>query len=258
MQFWSLRSGPARTEVKGESENDPSRLVTYAQTSELQKKLVELRASDEIPDTVLFVEHLPVITRGRGLQFTGALRPRHMPVPAQLPAGMDFSESERGGDLTYHGPGQLVVYPIFKLDGQSPHSPQHDVGAFLRGLEKVLISEFAALGLHAESRAEATGVWVGERKLVSLGIAIRKWVTYHGAAINVVNDLEPYHLISPCGFAPEVMTRLVDLLPEFALLKNTSDWRTELERRLALRWLGHVGASAASPVKVRLLSDLLS
>jgi lipoate-protein ligase B len=238
MQFWSLKT----------QYEDPrlARTVSYAQAWEFQQKCLELRAADEIPDTVLFAEHAPVITRGRGLQFTGAPRPRHMPVPANLPEGFEFAESERGGDLTYHGPGQLVIYPIFKLDGSSEHAPFHDIGAFLRRFERIIISEFTELGLAAESREHATGVWVGNRKLVSLGIAVRKWVTYHGAAINVVNDLKPYHLISPCGFDPEVMTRLSDLLPTCPEVQPSSDWRTYLENRLARRW--ESGAQVISQV----------
>lgn len=206
--------------------------VGYAEASELQKQLVDERAADLIEDTVLFLEHRPVITRGRGLQFTGTPRERHMPAPAFLPPEMEFCESERGGDLTYHGPGQLVVYPIFKLDGESGFSPRHDIAGFLRKLESVFIDELASYGLRASVRESATGVWVGDRKIASIGIAVRKWVTYHGLAINVVNDLKPFHLISPCGFSPEVMTRLSDLAPV------GEDWRERLERSLGGRLAG--------------------
>lgn len=226
MRFWSLQG-----------------LIPYREASEFQMKLVDLRAKNEIEDTLLFLEHEPVITRGRGLQFTGASRERHMPAPVMLPPGVSFAESERGGDLTYHGPGQLVVYPIFKLDGEG-FSPRHDVAGFLRGLEGVFIDELASLGLQAEARESATGVWVGGRKVASIGIAVRRWVTWHGLAINVVNDLKPFHLISPCGFAPEVMTRLADLLPEKFTGEQVSEesggatkhWREWFEARLAKRF----------------------
>src|SRR4051812_23658491 len=93
-------------------------LTSYEAAKKLQLEYVELRSQDKIPDTVIFLEHTPVITRGRGLQFTGVDRPKQMPLLQPLPPGIDFSETERGGDLTYHGPGQLVIYPIFKLDGK--------------------------------------------------------------------------------------------------------------------------------------------
>ena len=215
---------------------------SYAEVRELQLRLVELRAADLIPDTVLFLEHTPVITRGRGLQFTGQVRSRHMPAPAHLPPGIDFQETERGGDLTYHGPGQLVIYPICKLDG-SGLGPVRDVARFLRIMEKVVIDELASWGFAAEARENATGVWIAGRKVVSAGIAVRRWVTYHGLAINCVNDLAPFQLISPCGFAPSIMARLCDLMAEKGNLKSLSGWsdgpgwRIALESRLARRML---------------------
>lgn len=206
-------------------------LVPYLEASELQRELVEKRVRGEIPDTVLFLEHASVITRGRGLQWTGEERPRSMPLLAPLPAGTEFAESERGGDLTWHGPGQLVIYPIVKLDG-SGFGPHHDVAGILRKLESVLIAELAGLGLRAEMRENATGVWVGERKVASIGIAVRKWVTWHGIAINVVNDMAGFGLISPCGFQPEVMTSLAELAPEWAR-EVGAGWRGDLEQRLS-------------------------
>lgn len=187
-----------------------SGLTSYSEASDLQQSLIEQRAKDEIPDTVLFLEHFPVITRGRGLQFTGAARERHMPAPVGLPESILYCESERGGDLTYHGPGQLVIYPIVKLDG-SGFGPKHDVSAFLRKFEQVGIDLLHEQGLNAERRENATGVWVGNHKVASLGIAVRKWVTYHGMAINVSNDLSPFRYISPCGYSSEVMTSLKEL-----------------------------------------------
>lgn len=207
-------------------------LTPYEEARTLQLELVEKRARDEIDDTLIFLEHSSVITRGRGLQRKpgDTQSMRQMPLPTDLPAGFEFSESERGGDLTYHGPGQLVAYPIFKLDGKG-FAPHHDVTGFLRKLEQVFISELESLGLeNVEARENATGVWVGERKIASIGIAVKKWVTYHGLAINIVNDLKPFHLISPCGFSPEVMTRLSDLLPESAFPRE--NWREWFEGRL--------------------------
>ena len=113
--------------------------LSYESVRQYQLTLVEARARDEIENTILFLEHEPVITRGRGLQFTGTRRDRHMPLPVVLPAEVAFAESERGGDLTYHGPGQLVIYPIIKLDGSNAFAPKHDVAGFLRGLESTVI-----------------------------------------------------------------------------------------------------------------------
>jgi lipoyl(octanoyl) transferase len=251
MRFWSL-----------------SGLTPYEKARELQLRLVELRARDLIPDTVLFLEHEPVVTRGRGLQFTGAPGPRQMPLVGALPPGIAYAETERGGDLTYHGPGQLVVYPICKLDGQG-FGPSHDIGAFLRKFEQVfidvLMDYFGELGedaIVAEARENATGVWIQARevglqshkhrpsrpaqKIASMGIAIRRWVTYHGLAINCVNDLKPYSLISPCGFSPDVMTRLLDWLPaESDAHSILADWegqgRADLEERLTARLLSEAG-----------------
>jgi lipoyl(octanoyl) transferase len=219
MQYWSLEG-----------------TTSYERASALQKSLVDLRAAGAIPDTVLFLEHDPVVTRGRGLQYTGEKRERHVELP-KLPEGISFAESERGGDLTYHGPGQLVIYPIFKLDGEG-FGPRHDVAGFLRQMERMFLDELAVMGLHAESRENATGVWVGEKKVASIGIAVRKWVTYHGIAINVVNDLRPFLLFQPCGFQGEVMTRLQDLLGESLPegLREWGHWRAWLEERLAARF----------------------
>ena len=165
-----------------------------------------------------------------------------MPLP-QLPPEVAFSESERGGDLTYHGPGQLVIYPICKLDGKG-FAPERDVAAFIRGMEKILIDELDArlerTGACCEGVENATGVWVRARgearpskKIASIGIAVRKWVSYHGLALNCVNDLAPFRLISPCGFSPEVMTRLEDWVK-----LDSREWRSDLENALANRMAG--------------------
>ncbi len=201
-------------------------LTPYAEAYALQLDLVEKRARDEIADTVLFVEHPSVVTRGRGLQWTGVARERSMPM-GPLPVGMDYVEIERGGDLTWHGPGQLVVYPIMKLDGKGV-APARDVAAYIRWMEALLIDVLAKYDVRAGAKPGATGVWVGEeldRKIASIGIAVRKWVTFHGIGLNVVNDLQPFHAISPCGFSPEVMTRLSDLA------SVSGHWRADLEAR---------------------------
>jgi lipoyl(octanoyl) transferase len=155
---------------------------------------------------LLFVEHPAVITLGRktpGVRDGAAL-------PAEI-GGVPVHIVERGGEATYHGPGQLVVYPIVKLNIK--FGPK----AFLRAMEDAMISVLARFGVHAYWKEGATGVWLldsrnQERKIASLGIAVRKSVSYHGLALNVSNDLRPFTLISPCGYAPTVMTSLSEAL----------------------------------------------
>ena len=160
-----------------------------------------------------------------------------MPLP-KLPEGVAFAESERGGDLTFHGPGQLVIYPICKLDGKGL-APFHDVAGFIRKMERIFMEQINILLKPVQAKTEAiddaTGVWVrgkGEakanKKIASMGIAVRKWVTYHGLALNCVNDLKYFQLISPCGYSPEVMTRLSDWIPI-----DQNNWRKPIEQALA-------------------------
>lgn len=219
------------------------RPLSFDEGLKIQANRVRARIADEIGDTVLFFEHTPVITRGRGLQKPALALSDDKQTRASsqaialdrsaLPEGIDFVECDRGGDLTYHGPGQLVIYPIFKLDGSTSFTRRHDVGHFIRETEQVVIRFLGGLGITAAHVPDATGVWVnnGSKKIASMGIAVKKWVTSHGIAINITNDLSPYRLISPCGFEPEVMTRLKDLSPNDAATID-SRWRRECEIRL--------------------------
>ncbi|MGK5086754.1 lipoyl(octanoyl) transferase LipB [Bdellovibrionota bacterium FG-2] len=207
-------------------------LVGYAEALALQEELVSRRVRDEICDTVLFLEHTPVVTRGRGLQWDplrGGGREgcvRKMPL-GPLPAGVEYCESARGGDLTYHGPGQLVIYPICKLGGDGL-APRLDVGAWVRTLEGLVIGgldKFVGGTVSFERRENAAGIWGGEQKIASVGVSIRSWVSQHGVAINVVNELDVFRAISPCGFSGEVMTRLCDVSPGV----DFAGWRERLE-----------------------------
>ena len=209
-------------------------LVPYAEALALQEELHAQRVRDEIPDTVLFLEHTPVVTRGRGLQWDPLRegvqgdRVRKMPLGV-LPAGVEYCESSRGGDLTYHGPGQLVIYPICKLGGDGL-APKQDVGAWVRQLEGIVIGALGAFvgdaRLAFARRENAAGIWVGDQKIASVGVSIRNWVSLHGVAINVVNELDVFRTISPCGFSGEVMTRVCDLVPGLDL----AGWRERLEK----------------------------
>lgn len=218
------------------SEN--SLLVPYEKTWNFQKELVEKRARNEIPDTFLFVEHPSVVTRGRGLQWKPERGDRSTPL-ASVPEGMEYFEIERGGDLTWHGPGQLVIYPIVKLDG-SGFGPNHDIAAFLRKLETVVERWLSGYSLTRVVKENASGIWIHAGgsaadavKIASIGIAIRKWVTYHGIGINLANGLDPYHAFSPCGFASEVMTTLAHESPEFKLREWNETSRSQIEKALA-------------------------
>jgi lipoate-protein ligase B len=166
----------------------------YGEVWKLQQELVAQRQRDEIADTLVLVEHPDVITLGRR-QSSQA----NVVAPGDVP----IFEIERGGDVTYHGPGQLVGYPILKLDGD-----ERDLHVYLRNLEEALIGVCADLGLDGRRNPGWTGVWIGERKVASLGIAVRRWVTMHGFALNVATDLSRFAAINPCGLDAAVMTSL--------------------------------------------------
>ena len=172
-------------------------LIEYERAHALQQALVAARMHDEIDDTLLLLEHPPVYTLGRGAneKFIIARRPE---VPVV--------RVSRGGQVTFHGPGQLVAYPILKLAGA-----ERDVGGYLRKLESVMIVALERCGLAAERRDKLTGVWVGPRKIGSIGVGIRRWVTYHGLALNVNTDLSHFDAIVPCGIADCQMTSIAQL-----------------------------------------------
>ena len=166
--------------------------VPYEIALAWQEALVARRL-DGGPDALLVLEHPPVYTLGRGAdaRFLGAAAEGDIPV---VRVG-------RGGQVTYHGPGQLVGYPILGLRDLRP-----DVRWYVRGLEEVLIGALADLGIAAERRPGLTGVWVGQRKIGSIGVAIRRWVTWHGFALNVALDVSGFAAITPCGIDGVVMT----------------------------------------------------
>ena len=169
----------------------------YEETLALQRKRVADRQAGACGDALLLVEHPEVITLGRRQNSRDNVRSTEIPVV----------EIERGGDATYHGPGQLVGYPILFLDGE-----ERDLHQFLRAIEQGLIDACAALGLAAERKAGFTGVWIGAKKVASIGIAVRRWVTLHGFALNVSTDLARFRAILPCGLDPSVMTSLSEAL----------------------------------------------
>lgn len=171
--------------------------VEYGRALELQHGLVALRQADEIPDTLVLLEHPPVITIGKSGQAANLLVPE-----AELARrGIAVRRIERGGDVTYHGPGQLVGYPVFRL-----RQGIAGVRAFVEGVERALVAALGRLGVGAGLRPGLIGVWVADRKIASLGVAVRHAVTFHGFALNVTTDLDAFRLINPCGMPDVTMT----------------------------------------------------
>jgi lipoyl(octanoyl) transferase len=178
-------------------------LIGYADALALQERLLEARCEQRIPDTLLLLEHRPVITLGRGAKQENVLQSREV-LAMQ---GVELFETGRGGDVTYHGPGQLVGYPIIDL---SPD--RRDVRRYVNGLEEVMIGIAAGYGISAGRIAGLNGTWIGERKLGAVGVRIRRWVTMHGFAINVTTDLSAFDLIVPCGIKDKRVTSLASEL----------------------------------------------
>ena len=177
--------------------------VAYAEGLELQSKLVDERKAGRIPDTLLLLEHPPVFTLGRNA------RAEHVLLPPEVlrARGFDVFEVGRGGDVTYHGPGQIVGYPILDL------APDRcDVHRYVRDLEEVMLRTCADFGVAAGRVAGLTGVWVGDEKVGAIGVRISRWVTSHGFALNVSTDLHPFTLIVPCGIAGHGVTSLARLV----------------------------------------------
>ena len=177
--------------------------LSYAEGLELQAQLVADRQADRIVDVLLLLEHEPVFTLGRNA------REQNLLVRESLlrARGFDVFETGRGGDVTYHGPGQVVGYPIISL---APD--RQDVHRYVRDLEEVLIRTCRDFGVEAERVAGLTGCWVGRDKIGAIGVRISRWVTSHGFAFNVANDLAPYSLIVPCGIPDRGVTTLERLL----------------------------------------------
>jgi lipoyl(octanoyl) transferase len=178
-------------------------LVNYASALELQREKVAQRKAGGIPDTLLLLEHPHVYTLGRNA------RPENVLVSFEFLAsrGAQVVHTDRGGDVTYHGPGQLVGYPILDL---TQH--RRDISWFMRSLEEVFIRTAHDLGIDAGRSAGAAGVWVGNDKLVAMGVHLSRWVTSHGFALNVNTDLSYFEWIVPCGLQGKGVTSFAKLL----------------------------------------------
>lgn len=174
----------------------------YQATATLQETLVTSRRAAQIPDTLLLLEHNPVITLGRTPQEHAVFGHNQLPVV----------ETPRGGQATYHGPGQLVAYPILDL-----RDHRRDLHWYLRTLEQVVITALAQFDLKARNIEGFTGVWIAETKVCSIGVAVRGWVTYHGLALNINCDMSGFTMIEPCGLSAEDMARVSDYIPELTV-----------------------------------------
>ena len=194
--------------------------VEYGAGLELQQSLVEDRRAGRIGDTLLLLEHPPVITLGVKTRRA----PTHIVASSDMLAAMGVSvhETGRGGDVTYHGPGQLVGYPIFDL-----RPDRCDVHRYVRDLEAVLIRIASAFGIEARRVSGLTGVWTGpagrEEKLAAIGVRISRWITSHGFALNVATNLSHFDLIVPCGIVDRGVTSLERLLGRAAPMRDVEN-----------------------------------
>jgi lipoyl(octanoyl) transferase len=212
----------------------------YGEVLELQRELRRQRLAGELTqDVLLLVEHDPVVTLGRGT------RPASLPLPAaELERrGIEVVEVERGGDVTYHGPGQLVGYPILDLTGH-----REDLHWYLRQLESALILALGRLGIPAERNPGLTGVWTRGRKIASIGVHVRQWVTLHGFALNVTTQLDRFDLIVPCGIRDVVMTSVA------RELGRTDDELGVTARRAVVASFARTFELEPEPVSLRPLS----
>ena len=191
-------------------------LIGYQECLSLQRRLVGQRLAGEIPDTLLLLEHQPVITLGTaGGKDSLLVKPE-----IAEKAGVELVQTDRGGNITYHGPGQLVGYPIFNLRAHGK-----DVHLFLRNLEEAVIDLLARFGVEGQSMPGLTGVWVGDDKICSIGIAVRQWISYHGFALNVSPNFEHWSLIHPCGLVDRQVTsieRLIGRNPGMEAVKSAA------------------------------------
>lgn len=191
--------------MSGEStEPAPLQVIDWGRTEygdafERQKALVEERRDGVVPDTLVFTEHDPVYTMGMR---KGAAQHLIWQEAQLAQQGISLHQSNRGGDITYHGPGQLVGYPIISLQQRK------DLHAYLRDLEEVVIQTLAHFGLNGARREGKTGIWLETRKICAIGVAVRTWITYHGFALNVEPDLNHFSGIVPCGITDGTVTSM--------------------------------------------------
>ncbi len=190
-------------------------LCAYDDAFALQRELhAQLVANPVAHDRLILVEHPPVITLGRRANRAHVL----LSAEELVRRGIQLREVDRGGDVTYHGPGQLVAYPIMRLTGA-----RRDVGDYFRSLEEVVIRLLGEYGIEAGRQPGLTGVWIGDDKICAMGVAIKRWVTYHGLALNVDPNLAHFRLITPCGIADKGVTSMAKLLGRSVAVADVAD-----------------------------------
>jgi len=190
-------------------------MVDFAEASQLQSELLEQRVAGKIPDVILFLQHPTVITIGAFGGEQNIMVPRHVLEEE----GISVIHTDRGGDITYHGPGQLVGYPILDLKARG-----RDVHQYVHDLEEVTIRTLDDYSIKAHRDTDYPGVWVGKKKICALGIRVVHWVTKHGFALNINNDLTPFSYINPCGITDRGTTSMQKVLgqkPEIGEVTNS-------------------------------------
>ncbi len=181
----------------------PMGLVEYSETWELQKRLHASRVAGQIPDILLLLEHTPTLTIGKSGSLANVLASREKLAEC----GISLFLIERGGDVTYHGPGQIVGYPIMDLRNRGK-----DIYRFVTDLEEVMIRAARDFSVQAARDESHRGAWVGDGELGAIGISVRRWVTMHGFALNVSTNLHDFSMINPCGFTDRKATSMAELL----------------------------------------------
>ena len=176
-------------------------LIDYEEALEVQLQTLEQVHADQRPGTLIFCQHPEVVTLGRASTDSEIQGWKGKTIPVS-----------RGGKATYHGPSQLIVYPIFNLNFQQGNYPKKDIHWYLRSLEAAVIATLKTYQISATTNAPHTGVWVNGKKICSMGIAVKSWIAYHGLALNVWNDPNAFEGIAPCGFSKSIMTNLEDEL----------------------------------------------
>jgi lipoyl(octanoyl) transferase len=188
--------------------------IGYADALALQERLLQARIEGRIDDTLLLLEHDPVITLGRGAKDEHVLLGRE----ALAAQGVELFETGRGGDVTYHGPGQLVGYPIVDLNPD-----RRDVRKYVSSLEEVMIRIAGSYGLVGQRIEGLNGAWIEDRKVGAVGVRIRRWVTMHGFALNVTTSLDAFELIVPCGIRDKRVTSLQQELQQEVSMQDVCD-----------------------------------